>query len=180
MVDNTGRHPLLGDNYIIFSNGRIYNIKNNRYIKGSVAKNGYRYIRINKISYPIHRIIAETFIYNPDNLPQVNHIDENKLNNDKSNLEWCTHSYNIRYSLSKKVYKYNNKGKLIKIYDSISDVTIDGYSSSSVSRSCNSNINIYANAVWSFIKLDKDTVINRFASYSNHKTYKPKGHVIFK
>ena len=46
----------------------------------------------------IHRIIAETFLPNPENLPQVNHKDENKQNNRADNLEWCTAHYNWHYS----------------------------------------------------------------------------------
>ena len=45
----------------------------------------------------IHRLVALTFIDNPDNLPCVNHKDENKENNVVSNLEWCSRSYNINY-----------------------------------------------------------------------------------
>ena len=59
----------------------------------------------------IHRLVAEAFIPNPDDLPIINHKDENKLNNVVSNLEWCTHKYNSNYGtinkrLSKK--KINN------------------------------------------------------------------------
>ena len=47
-------------------------------------------------------MVAETFIDNPDNLPHVNHKDENKLNNNVDNLEWCTNSYNINYGTRNK------------------------------------------------------------------------------
>lgn len=45
----------------------------------------------------VHRIVATVFISNPDNLPEVNHKDENKLNNRADNLEWCDRKYNNNY-----------------------------------------------------------------------------------
>lgn len=47
--------------------------------------------------FRVHRIVADAFIPNPDNLPEVNHKDENPLNNKVENLEWCTRAYNMRY-----------------------------------------------------------------------------------
>lgn len=49
----------------------------------------------------IHRIVAEAFLSNPCNYPQVNHKDENKTNNCVDNLEWCSRSYNVRYSMER-------------------------------------------------------------------------------
>ena len=49
----------------------------------------------------VHRLVAETFIPNPDNLPEVNHKDENKQNPSVSNLEWCTSKYNSNYGIRK-------------------------------------------------------------------------------
>lgn len=54
----------------------------------------------------VHRLVAETFLPNPGNLPLVNHKDENTFNANLSNLEWCTHQYNQEYSLSKKLYRF--------------------------------------------------------------------------
>lgn len=59
---------------------------------------GYKMVRLGRKKYAaVHRIVAENFIPNPDNLPQVNHIDENKENNNVNNLEWVTAKENINY-----------------------------------------------------------------------------------
>ena len=61
---------------------------------GAVDHCGYRHAILNRKNRNVHRVIAETFIPNPNNLPCVNHKDGNKLNNSVDNLEWCTHSEN--------------------------------------------------------------------------------------
>lgn len=64
-------------------------------------KNGYYQVNLskeNKVKWiSVHRLVAITFLPNPDNLPCVNHKDENRLNNNVDNLEWCTHRYNAMY-----------------------------------------------------------------------------------
>ena len=71
-------------------------------VKGWLDKNGYRrhIMRYKeKVKYiSAHRIVALNFIENPNNYPEVNHIDGNKLNNHISNLEWCTNESNIRHA----------------------------------------------------------------------------------
>lgn len=70
-------------------------------------------------TYSLHRIVALAFIPNPENYDEINHKDENPLNNRVDNLEWCTRQYNIDYSKSKRVAQYLN-GEKIAEYKSIS------------------------------------------------------------
>lgn len=78
-----------------------------RFYKGRILKNlvykktGYFHVQLCKcgtiINKSVHRLVAEAFIPNPDNLPQVNHKDEDKSNNCVDNLEWCDAVYNMNY-----------------------------------------------------------------------------------
>lgn len=75
-------------------------------IKGSVCRNGYRRVTLTKDGvnkyFHVHRLVAEAFIPNPDNLPFVNHIDEIRTNNRADNLEWCSCQYNNTYKNARK------------------------------------------------------------------------------
>lgn len=70
---------------------RKQKLNNRGYSQICLNKNG------NKKYFLVHRLVAEAFILNPNNLPQVNHIDENNHNNSASNLEWCNNDYNAHY-----------------------------------------------------------------------------------
>ena len=65
--------------------------------------------------FAIHRLVSQAFIDNPNNLPQVNHIDENKLNNSVTNLEWCTNKYNINYGTRKERISEKKGRKIIQL-----------------------------------------------------------------
>lgn len=92
-----------------------------------------------KKSKRIHRLVAQAFIPNPNNYPQVNHIDGNKLNNKADNLEWCTNEYNMKESWrlglrdhiykqgrehcrSVKVNQYDLQGNFIKTWYCVRDI----------------------------------------------------------
>ena len=87
------------EKYEVSNLGKVRNIKSGRVLKTSLNNNGYLRLFLcenNKRKHLyLHRIIATAFIDNPDEKPCVNHIDENKLNNDLSNLEWCTVRENL-------------------------------------------------------------------------------------
>lgn len=79
-------------NYLISRDGRVFNSKDNEL--SNTITNGYSIVKIKKKSYAVHRLVAMTYIKNPNNHPVVNHIDENKLNNKVENLEWVTQQEN--------------------------------------------------------------------------------------
>lgn len=89
-------------NYKISSLGRIDNIQTNRMKKPTLSRDGYLRVSLFKNqkgkSFSVHRLVAEYFIENINNLPFVNHIDGNKSNNIVSNLEWISGSDNIRHA----------------------------------------------------------------------------------
>lgn len=82
------------ENYEVSNLGKVRNMKTGKILKPQPDKDGYLrlglYENNKKKKLFLHRIIATTFIDNHEGKPCVNHIDENKLNNDLSNLEWCT------------------------------------------------------------------------------------------
>ena len=94
-------------------------------MKPSINKYGYYYLSLskdgNRKSHLVHRLVAEAFIDNPNNLPQVNHIDENKLNNNVDNLEFITLEDNVKYSLNQEIYKLDLDGNIIEKYTSINE-----------------------------------------------------------
>lgn len=132
---------------------------NNGYYRVTLCENGRKVIK------PIHRLVAEHFIDNPTNKPQVNHINGNKLDNRVNNLEWVTVQENIIHAYkhglnvhvrgekhpnykkcgalskrSKKVVSINVETGKMKKYASIKDAEKDGFQRSEVSRACNHKI----------------------------------------
>ena len=92
--------------YEVSSYGRVrsLNYRNTNKItvlSSGIDKKGYKHINLSKDgkvkTYKLHRLVAQAFLPNPNNLPVINHIDENPSNNCVENLEWCTYSYNINY-----------------------------------------------------------------------------------
>lgn len=94
-------------NGVIYDISNYGNVKHNgKEIKTRLDKDGYLVCTAGSKKYrsmiKIHKIVAELFIPNPNNLPEINHKDFRRSNPYVENLEWCTHDYNVKYS-----HKYN-------------------------------------------------------------------------
>lgn len=149
-VSNFGRVRSV-DRYITYPEGY------RRYFKARIRKQkeletGYLQVglwRKSKVRYKfVHRLVAQAFIPNPDNLPEVNHKDENIKNNYVLNLEWCTSKYNANYGTrnqrvteqikngkcSKPIKQLEIDGTLVKIWPSISEAGRNSFDLRSIER----------------------------------------------
>ena len=116
------------------------------YLQVSLFKNG------EEKYYLVHRLVASAFIPNPNNYPQVNHKDENKLNNCVDNLEWCTNQYNQDYSNSKQVGQYDLNGNLIKTWKSASEIQRQlGFYCGGISQCCLGKYQQSHGFIWRYI-----------------------------
>lgn len=91
------------ENYQVTDDGRVWSKKSKRYLIPTKTQDGYLRVKLcfgdgRYINALVHRIVAKTFIPNPDNLPQINHKDECKTSNCVGNLEWCSSQYNNTYN----------------------------------------------------------------------------------
>lgn len=114
--------PILGYEgmYSITNYGRVWSHRRNRWIKPWINSHGYLQINLvnRNIQYKpkIHRLVADAFINNPDNKPQVNHINGIKSDCMASNLEWCTARENLQHAADmglNKTYKLSFEDKIV-------------------------------------------------------------------
>ena len=99
--------------YAVTSCGKVWSYRSQKFLKGIPDKDGYLRVTLvkdkQKRNFFIHRLVAEAYISNPNNLPQINHCDECKHHNYINNLEWVTAKTNANYGsrnkrISKPVY----------------------------------------------------------------------------
>lgn len=135
-------------------------------LKPQTDKNGYLFVGIRKNGKrkfkKIHRLVAETFIPNPNNYPCVNHKSEIKTQNNVENLEWCDHKYNTNYgtrnirskiSQSKTVVAYKNGVEVLR-FSSTAEAQRNGYNSGNISCCCRGIYKQYKGYKWQYKKGD--------------------------
>ena len=142
------------------------------YLRAHLYKNG------ETKKYMVHQLVAKAFLPNPNNYPIINHKDEDKTNNiiwvnddgsidyNKSNLEWCTHKYNINYgnrtkkanqSKCKKILQFDLEGNFIKLWDSL--------------KSAEEFLKIKHSSIWSCLNGRYKTAGNYIWKYYDLETY---------
>lgn len=180
------------ENYQISNTGLI---RREKKILSPFDNNGYYRIQLinedKKQKKLIHRLVAEHFIPNPDNKPQVNHIDLNTKNNDVNNLEWVTNQENVQHAIkniperrkqlkenmsiigktygkqnginsSKPINQYTLDGELINTFSSAREAHRElNISYKCISKCCNGNLKTYKGFIWKFANEEGVSTIER-------------------
>ena len=164
----------LKDYYYCTNDGKLFSFSrspiNNVYkpIIPQIDKDGYMAYNVTtkhnkKIRLFAHRMVAFIFVKNDnkDEKNQVNHIDENKLNNHYTNLEWCTIQYNLSYGnrvkkgsekRRKKIAQKTKEGNVVHIYNSIMEAKKYGFLNNKISEVINGHKKYYKGYIWEEIK----------------------------
>ena len=110
--------------YQISNLGNVKNIRTGKLLKNFGVGEGYRGVELYNINHDgkkfyLHRLVAQSFLSNPNNYPQINHKDKDRTNNSVDNLEWCTALYNVEYSHNLSIIQFNRHGDFICEWSSI-------------------------------------------------------------
>ena len=144
-------------------NGHCIRTVPERILKPNKTKKGYQLVnlwkegKIKRMS--VHRLVAKAFLPNPENLPQVNHKDENPSNNHVDNLEWCDARYNINYGSrtermiekqSKPVQQFTIDGSFVREWLSTNEAGRNGFHQGNICDCCNGNRKQHKGFLWQY------------------------------
>lgn len=150
--------------YKVSNLGNVKN-KHSKLLKPDYSNKGYACVILRKNGvnkkHRVHRLVAEAFIPNPDNLPEIDHKDENKANNEASNLKWCTHKQNMEAYRKNHPYTICNQQPvycldLDEYFPSASEAAVHtGVCRTSILKVCRGQLNLAGGKLWCYAK-DKD------------------------
>lgn len=174
--------------YQVNKKGDIRSCHNGKWhiLSAGISKRGYRHFLFHKDGKRKNvrgcRLVAEAFIPNPDNLPFVNHKDENPANDCVENLEWCTYEYNNNYgTLPERRSKFNPKNRPVCMFDvdgtfirefyNVNDAAkYIGGNHPCVSRACSGQSITYKNKIWCY-KGDEDIVLLKVQKHRDSNNF---------
>ncbi len=147
--------------YAITSCGKVWSYISKKFLKPKIDR-GYFKVHLYKDkkqkSYYIHRLVAEAYIPNPENLPEINHKDEIKSNNSIKNLEWCTGLYNLQYGTRVERMAKKRGKKIIcvetgEVFDSQKEAAERyGLNQGNLSRVCRGILQTCGGYHWRFVE----------------------------
>lgn len=167
--------------YEIYPDGRVFSYKTNKFLKKTKTA-GYECVELfnNGCSKRllVHRLVAQAFIPNPDNLPCVNHKDEIRNHNHVDNLEWCTYKYNTNYGscierrtkhtdysshifknnarkanrmVWKKTLQFDKDGNLLNIFENMKEASrATGIGHTNIARCCKGERKTAGGFIWKY------------------------------
>lgn len=151
--------------YQVSNMGRVKSLSNNKKRKEKILKSskdggGYLMVGLCKDGkqkcHKIHRLVASAFLDNPNNLIEVNHINEIKTDNCAENLEWCNRSYNMNYGtrterIQKPILQFSKTGEFIRKWDSGTQVERElGFDNSSITKCCKNKLKSVGGYIWRY------------------------------
>ena len=147
--------------YAVTEDGRVWSYRSKKFLKPGEHSSGYLHVTLSKngvkIDCFIHRLVAAAYIPNPENKPQVNHRDENKLNNCVDNLEWMTSKENANYGTRNVRVSEKRKKKVLcvetnKIYNSIEEAGADTDTyATNISAVCKGKLKTTGGYHWEYV-----------------------------
>ena len=152
--------PIVGymDLYEVSNLGRVRSIKNGKVLRGFVINRGYKSITLSnkkkKKAFLVHRLVATAFCENPQGFEVVNHIDNNPLNNNASNLEWVTQKENVYHAARIGVFTIRKvvrtDGVTEVVYPSVRATAFDGFNPPSVCECCQGKAKSHKGYKWRY------------------------------